>query len=205
MTRIVIVEDQALIRDAIATILSLDNLFEVVGKYENGQQALDALQQISDEATMPDIILSDIEMPVLSGIDLAEHIANRHPNITVVIMTTFAKAGYIKRAMSANVKGFILKEASSEYLMSSMQAICKGKTIIEPELAILALEDNDPLTTKERKALRLVYQGLSTQQVADSLFLSQGTVRNYLSEAISKLHAVNSHDAARIAMQKGWL
>ncbi|MDT0596416.1 response regulator transcription factor [Glaciecola petra] len=202
MHKIVVVEDQSLIRDAISTLLSLEDDFDLVHKCENGAQALTYLKTLQ---TPPTIVLSDIEMPELSGIDLAEQVAKLYPSVKFVIMTTFAKAGYVRRAMEYGVKGFILKDAPSDYLVASLRDIVKGKTIIDPELAVLALGDKDPLTPKERKALKLIADGMSTQQVADKLFLSQGTIRNYLSEAIAKLNAINSHDAARIARQKGWL
>ena len=202
MHKIVVVEDQSLIRDAISTLLSLEDDFDLVHKCENGAQALTYLKTLQ---TPPTIVLSDIEMPELSGIDLAEQVAKLYPSVKFVIMTTFAKAGYVRRAMEHGVKGFILKDAPSDYLIASLRDIAKGKMIIDPELAVLALGDKDPLTTKERKALQLIAEGMSTQQVAEKLFLSQGTTRNYLSEAIAKLNAMNSHDAARIAKQKGWL
>lgn len=202
MQTIMVVEDQSLIRDAISMLLSLEDDFDVIHKCEDGERALKLLTQSSE---LPNIILSDIEMPNVTGIELAEQVAESFPNVKFVIMTTFAKAGYVRRAMSSGVKGFILKDAPSHYLVSSLRDICKGKVIIDPELAVLALGDKDPLSEKERKALQLIGDGLSTQQVADKLFLSQGTVRNYLSEAISKLNAMNSNDAARIARQKGWL
>ena len=202
MQKILVVEDQRLIRDAIAMLLSLEDDFDVIHTCEDGEQALAFLEQSSEVA---DIVLSDIEMPNVTGIELSEKVAELYPMIKVVIMTTFARAGYVRRAMASGVKGFILKDAPSDYLVSSLHDIRDGKIIIDPELAVLALGDKDPLSDKERKALQLIGEGLTTQQVADKLFLSQGTVRNYLSEAISKLNAMNSHDAARIAKQKGWL
>jgi two-component system response regulator DesR len=202
MQKIVVVEDQRLIRDAISMLLSLEDDFDVIHTCEDGEQALAFLAQSSELA---DIVLSDIEMPNVTGIELSEKVAELYPKIKVVIMTTFARAGYVRRAMASGVKGFILKDAPSDYLVSSLHDIRDGKVIIDPELAVLALGDKDPLSDKERKALQLISEGLTTQQVADKLFLSQGTVRNYLSEAISKLTAMNSHDAARIAKQKGWL
>lgn len=202
MQKILVVEDQSLIRDAISMLLSLEDDFDVIHKCEDGEEALKFLTQSNEQVN---IVLSDIEMPKVNGIELAEKVAAAYPQINFVIMTTFAKAGYVRRAMSSGVKGFILKDAPSDYLVSSLHDIINGKVIIDPELAVLALGDKDALSEKERKALQLIGEGLTTQQVADRLFLSQGTVRNYLSEAISKLNAMNSNDAARIARQKGWL
>ena len=189
-TTILIVEDQSLVRDAIAMLLSLEDDLTIVEKCSNGKEAIDYL----NDNPAPHIILSDIEMPLVSGLDLAAHIAKQNLNTKVVLMTTFSKPGYIKRALSLGVKGFILKESDSDYLIDAIHKVSAGEKVISTELAIMALDDNNPLS-----------QGLKTQGIAQSLFLSEGTVRNYLSEAISKLDATNRVDAARIAKQKGWL
>ena len=201
VTTILIVEDQSLVRDAIAMLLSLEDDLTVVGKCSNGQEAINYL----NEHPAPDIILSDIEMPLVSGLDLAAHIANESLSTKMVLMTTFSKPGYIKRALSLGVKGFILKESDSDYLIKAIHDVSAGEKVISTELAIMALDDNNPLSKKEMSALKLASEGLKTQDIARSLFLSEGTVRNYLSEAISKLDATNRVDAARIAKQKGWL
>lgn len=200
MIKVFIVEDQALVRGAIAALLSLDREIEVVGEAENGQVAKEKLAKLT-----PDIVLTDIEMPQVSGLELAQHLQQKMPDTKVVIMTTFSKAGYIRRAITLGVNGFVLKEAPSEYLLSTLKKVMNGYKVIDPELALYALEDADPLTDKERKALRLASEGLKTAEIAGQLFLSEGTVRNYLSDAIAKLHATNRVDAARIAKQKGWL
>ena len=201
VTTILIVEDQSLVRDAIAMLLSLEDDLTVVGKCSNGQEAINYL----NEHPAPDIILSDIEMPLVSGLDLAAHIDNGSLSTKMVLMTTFSKPGYIKRALSLGVKGFILKESDSDYLIKAIHDVSAGEKVISTELAIMALDDNNPLSKKEMSALKLASEGLKTQDIAQSLFLSEGTVRNYLSEAISKLDATNRVDAARIAKQKGWL
>ncbi|AUJ68822.1 MULTISPECIES: response regulator transcription factor [Pseudoalteromonas] len=200
MIKVFIVEDQALVRGAIAALLSLDREIEVVGEAENGQVAKEKLAKLT-----PDIVLTDIEMPQVTGLELAQHLQQKMPDTKVVIMTTFSKAGYIRRAITLGVNGFVLKEAPSEYLLSTLKKVMNGYKVIDPELALYALEDADPLTDKERKALRLASEGLKTAEIAGQLFLSEGTVRNYLSDAIAKLHATNRVDAARIAKQKGWL
>lgn len=201
MPSILVVEDQSLVRDAIAMLLSLEDDFDVVGKCSNGQDAISYLK----ESAPPDIVLSDIEMPIASGLDVANYITDNAIPSKVVLMTTFSKPGYIKRALTAGVKGFILKESDSDYLISAINKIINGEKVISPELAIMALDDNNPLSEKEMSALKLASDGLKTQDIAKALFLSEGTVRNYLSEAISKLDATNRIDAARIAKQKGWL
>ena len=200
MIKVLVVEDQALVRGAISALLGLDDAIEVVGEAENGLEALSKI-----EALQPDLVLTDIEMPKCSGIELVEKLAQSQPDLNTMIMTTFARAGYIRRALSAGVKGFVLKEAPSEYLIDAIKKVMKGQKVIDPELAINALDDHDPLTEKERKALKLAADGFKTAEIATQLYLSEGTVRNYLSEAISKLNATNRVDAARIARQKGWL
>ncbi|KZN29401.1 hypothetical protein N480_06680 [Pseudoalteromonas luteoviolacea S2607] len=198
--KVLVVEDQALVRNAIAALLSLEPNIDVVGEAEDGQQALEMLNHCD-----VDIVLSDIEMPHITGLELAQIVETRYPHIKFVIMTTFSRAGYIRRAMESSVKGFILKEAPSEYLINALKKVSVGQKVIDPELAMNALDEKDPLSDKERKALRLASEGLKTSQIAQQLFLSDGTVRNYLSEAIAKLNATNRVDAARIARQKGWL
>ena len=209
MINIIVVEDQALVRGAICALLNLHADINVVAEAEDGKAALAIINSMANSTSnltndKIDIVLSDIEMPNITGIELAEVINKKHQEIKTIIMTTFARSGYIKRAIQANVKGFILKEAPSEELAEAILKVHTGKTIIDPELAINALGES-PLTDKERKALRFAGEGLSTLDIAEKLFLSEGTIRNYLSEAISKLNATNRIDAARIARQKGWL
>ena len=198
---LLIVEDQSLVRDAIASLLDLEDDITVTGKCVDGEAAISWLSNNPH----PDMILSDIEMPNLSGLDMARKLQDSGFAGTVVFMTTFSKPGYIKRAMQLGAKGFILKESDSDYLISALRNINRGERVIDPELALLALDDNNPLSEKERKALKLASDGLKTKEIASQLFLSEGTIRNYLSESIAKLGATNRVDAARIAEQKGWL
>ena len=200
MIKVIIVEDQALVRGAISALLDFEENINVVAQAENGVLAIPLIEQFT-----PDIVLTDIEMPEMSGIELVEKLAVEHPKIKTIIMTTFSRCGYIKRSISAGVSAFILKEAPTEYLVSAINKVMLGKKVIDPELAMSALDDGDPLTEKERKALRLASEWLKTVDIAAKLFLSEGTVRNYLSEAIAKLNATNRIDAARLAKQKGWL
>jgi len=200
MIKVYLVEDQALVRGAVAALLGLDENIQVIGQAENGKVALAEIPKCK-----PDIVLTDIEMPELSGIELAEKLAIEKSESRIVIMTTFSKAGYIRRSLDAGVKGFILKEASSDSLILALKKVMSGHKVIDPELVLSALDDRDPLTEKERASLKLAAEGLKTQMIAAKLYLSEGTVRNYLSEAISKLNASNRIDAARIAKRKGWL
>ena len=189
-----------MVRGALSALLGLEKDIEVVAQAENAQVALSLLKEID-----VDILLTDIEMPGMSGIELIEQVTADFPQIKSVIVTTFGRAGYIKRAINSGVQGFLLKDAPSEQLASTLRRVVRGKKFIDPELALAALDDHDPLTEKERKALKLASSGKKTAQIAQALFLSEGTVRNYLSEAIAKLNATNRVDAARIAQQKGWL
>ena len=198
--KVIIAEDQALVRGALTALLNLETDIEIVGEAENGVEALKLLDKCN-----VDILLTDIEMPLMSGLELAQITTKKHPEIKTVVITTFGRAGYIKRALTIGVKGFLLKDTPSAELAAALRKVMQGKKVIDPELAIAALDDIDPLSDKERKALKLASEGKTTQEIALLLFLSEGTIRNYLSECISKLNATNRIDAARIAQQKGWL
>ncbi len=195
-----IVEDQAMVRGALCALLQLEDGITVVGQAENGKEALKLLPALN-----VDILLTDIEMPEMTGIELAEISREKYPDVRIVVVTTFSRAGYIKRALTIGVSGFLLKDAQSEELVIALRKVMQGQKVIDPELAIMALDDCDPLSDKERHALRLAGEGKSTADIAKALFLSEGTVRNYLSEAIAKLSASNRVDAYRIAHHKGWL
>lgn len=198
--KLIIAEDQGLVRGAISALLNMQSDIEVVAEADNGQQALQLLKQHD-----VDVLLTDIEMPKMTGLELIDEVKQRYPNLRTVIMTTFSRTGYVRRALELGVDGFILKESSSDELVQSIKRIMAGHKVIDPELAYEAIGDTDPLSDKERKALRLAAEGMKTREIAERLFLSEGTVRNYLSEATSKLDAANRIDAARIARKKGWL
>lgn len=197
--RILLAEDQAMVRGALSALLSLSGEFDIT-QAADGDEAL-ALLKTSEF----DLLLTDIEMPGLSGLELASWCQQNKPKLKIVVITTFGRAGYIKRAIESGVGGFLLKDAPSDTLITAINHVMAGKRIIDPELAIMAVGESDPLNDKERKALKLAGEGRSTSEIAATLFIAEGTVRNYLSEAISKLHATNRIDAARIAQQKGWL
>ena len=205
MINVLLAEDQSMVRGALAALLNMEENIRVVAQVEDGKAALEYLNRTHSETDAIDIVLTDIEMPNITGIELAEILAEKFPELRTVIVTTVGSAGYIRRALAAGVYGFILKDAPSEILAEVLYKAMAGKKTIDPELAIAALDDKDPLSDKERKALRLAGSGKKTAEIANDLCLSEGTVRNYLSEAISKLNATNRIDAARIARQKGWL
>lgn len=197
--KILLAEDQAMVRTALASLLRLEADFQVT-EAADGSAALKLLKQ------QPfDLLLSDIEMPGNSGIELAQYLQQQKLATKVVIITTFGRAGYVKRAIDAGVGGFLLKDAPVEQLVSAINQVMVGKRVIDSELLLNSLGEQDPLTDKERQALRLAAEGHSTSEIASALYIAEGTARNYLSEAISKLNAANRIDAARIARQKGWL
>jgi two-component system response regulator DesR len=198
--RVVIAEDQAMVRGALAALLAIEGDIEIAGQAQNGREALDLVVEM-----MPDIVLTDIEMPEVTGLELAAELKRRHLPVRVVILTTFARAGYLRRALDAGVSGYLLKDAPAATLANAIRRIRAGARVIDPELAAEAWTEADPLTDRERQVLRYAGEGDSSAEIAGRLSLSEGTVRNYLSEAISKLGASNRTEAARIARQKGWL
>jgi two-component system response regulator DesR len=200
MIRVLIAEDQAMVAGALAALLDIEQDIEVVGTSKNGREALDAVRKLR-----PDVLLTDIEMPELTGLELAAAVRADGPTPRVVILTTFARPGYLRRALDAGASGYVLKDAPSSRLADAIRRVHAGGRSIDPELAAEAWGGDDPLTDRERQILRLAAEGRSGPEIASELHLSEGTVRNYLSEAISKVGGRNRVDAARIARTKGWL
>jgi len=198
--RVVIAEDQAMVLGALAALLETEPDIEVVGRGRNGREALElAISQ------RPDIVLADIEMPEMTGLELAAELKRLRLPIRVAILTTFARTGYLRRALEAGVSGYLLKDAPAATLARALREIHAGGRSIDPELAAESWGEADPLTERERQVLRHAGEGASNAEIAARLSLSEGTVRNYLSEALGKLGASNRTEAARIARQKGWL
>jgi two-component system response regulator DesR len=200
MIRVVVAEDQALVRGALVALLALEPDIVVVGQAADGLAALAVL-----EKQRPDVVVTDIEMPGKSGLDLAVEIRARDLPVRVIIVTTFARAGYLRRALEAGVAGYLLKDRPAAELAAAVRAVHAGRRVIDPELAVDAWTGSDPLTDRERTVLRLAADGLSSASIAQHIHLSEGTVRNYLSEAISKTGGSNRIEAARIARERGWL
>ncbi|PVE59834.1 DNA-binding response regulator [Arthrobacter sp. TPD3018] len=199
--RIVIAEDQALVLGAIAALLSLEPDFAIVGRASDGDTAFAMVRDLA-----PDILLTDIEMPGQTGLDLARRLADERSPTAVVIVTTFARPGYLARARSAGVRGYLLKDAPVDDLAAAIRTVAAGGRAIPADLATAAGEiGRDPLTDRERDTLRLAEEGLSNKDIADRLGLSPGTVRNYLSDAAGKLGAANRIEAGRTARRNGWL
>jgi two-component system response regulator DesR len=200
MIRILLAEDQAMVRGALTALLSLETDIEVLGAAADGEAAWRELQRLK-----PDVLVTDIEMPGLTGLELAQRVQRHELPTKVVIVTTFARAGFLRRALDAGVCGYLLKDAPAEELAEALRKVHRGGRAIDPQLALEAWSEQDPLTDRERRVLRLAGEGLSANEIAAQLNLSHGTVRNYLSEAIGKLGVGNRIEAYRLARQKGWL
>jgi two-component system response regulator DesR len=198
--KIVIAEDQAMVRGALAALLRLEADFEIIGEAADGCSALNLIT-----ALRPDVLLTDIEMTGMSGLDVAQAINAKGLPTRVVIVTTFGRAGYLRRALEHNVAGYLLKDSPSDQLANAIRKVASGGRVIDPELAVAGWGGDDPLTDRERQVLALAGEGKTSGEISKLVHLSEGTVRNYLSEAISKLGAANRIEAARIARQKGWL
>ena len=201
MIRVLIAEDQKLVLGALSALLRLESDVEVVAGACDGREALALCERFT-----PDIVLTDIEMPHMTGIELAQALGERKLPCRVVVVTTFARSGYLRRAMEAGVRGYLLKDAPVDALADAIRVVHGGGRAIAPELALESWNGgSDPLTERERQVLRLAGEGRSSGEIARQVHLSEGTVRNYLSEAISKLGAGNRVEAYRMARDAGWL
>jgi len=198
--RVVLAEDQGMVLGALAALLEIEGDISVAARALNGKEALQAVLEHK-----PDVFITDIEMPEMTGLDVAAELKRRHTGTRVIILTTFARPGYLRRALEAGASGYLLKDMRAEELAEAVRKVQQGLRVIDPELATEAWAEPDPLTDRERQVLRLAGEGKTSGDIAVELRLSEGTVRNYLSEAISKLGAGNRVEAARIARGKGWL
>jgi two-component system, NarL family, response regulator DesR len=199
--RVLLAEDQAMVRGALSALLSLEDDIEIVAEASRGDEVLPAALD-----TLPDVALLDIEMPGGDGLEAAAILHERLPSCLVVILTTFGRSGYLKRAMESGAVGFLLKDAPAYELADAIRRAMKGERVVDPALAAAALSEGDnPLTEREREVLAASEGGAMIEDIADELYLSEGTIRNYLSTAIKKLGARNQVEAARLAERKGWL
>jgi two-component system response regulator DesR len=198
--RVLLAEDQSMVLGALAALLELETDIEVVGRAHDGNEALRLARE-----SRPDVVVTDIEMPGMTGLELAAALRREAHVPRVVILTTFGRSGYLRRALDAGAAGYLLKDAPADRLAEAIRRVHAGLRAVDPELAAAAWDEPDPLTDRERQVLRLAAEGLSTAKIGAEIHLSEGTVRNYLSEAISKVGAGNRVEAARIARQKGWL
>lgn len=201
MIRLLLADDQALVRSALAALLSLEPDFSVVAEVATGTEVVAAVQQHA-----VDIALLDIEMPGLDGLAAAAALSRSVPMCKIIIVTTFGRAGYLRRAMEAGVLGFIVKDAPAEQLADAVRRVARGERVVDPQLAAAALASGtSPLTPRERDVLAASRDGSTVADIAGRLFLSEGTVRNYLSSAMSKTNAKNRIEALRYADQQGWV
>ncbi|HZO73374.1 MAG TPA: response regulator transcription factor [Ktedonobacteraceae bacterium] len=201
MIRVLVAEDQAMVRGALVALLSRETDIDVVAEVARGDEVVQTAV-----ATQPDVALLDIEMPGLDGLAAAQALQIALPGCRSVILTTFGRSGYLRRAMESGAVGFLLKDAPAAELARALRRVMEGSRVVDPELALLALaEGQNPLTAREREVLAVALSGASLNAIAMQLTLSEGTVRNHLSAAMQKLDARNRMEAARVAEQKGWL
>jgi two-component system, NarL family, response regulator DesR len=199
--RVLLAEDQTMVRDALASLLALEDDIDVVGQVGRGDEVLAAAR-----AARPDVALLDIEMPGMDGLDAAVALHAELPATRILILTTFGRPGYLRRAMEGGAAGFLLKDAPVADLARAIRRAVAGEQVVDPGLAAAALSEGEsPLTPREREVLSAARSHPTAAELSRALYLSEGTVRNYLSAAIRKLHARNRADAVRIAEDKGWL
>lgn len=198
MIRIVLAEDQGMLLGALGSLLNLEEDMEVVGKAKNGEEALQLVKQHH-----PDVCIMDIEMPVITGLDAAEALIN--DPCKVIILTTFARAGYFERAQKANVRGYLLKDSPSDELAHAIRTIMDGRRVYAPELIDLTYSNNvNPLTSRERQVISKIAEGKSTKMIANELSITSGTVRNYISTILDKLEVTNRIEAVSRFKEQGW-
>lgn len=201
MIRVLLAEDQAMVRGALAALLDREKDIEVVAESARGDAAIEAALSLQ-----PDVALLDIEMPGGGGLTAAQTLRTALPSCRVVILTTFGRSGYLRRAMESGAIGFLLKDAPATELAASLRRVMNGERVVDPELALLALSDgSNPLTNREREVLSTALPGINLAEIATRLSLSEGTVRNHISAAMQKLGTSNRMEAARLAEDRGWL
>ncbi|KAF1680540.1 two-component system response regulator YvfU [Bacillus mexicanus] len=200
MIRLFIAEDQRMLLGALGALLDLEEDMTVIGQALNGEEARKAILKLE-----PDVCIMDIEMPIRSGLDVAEELMQIGCGSKVIILTTFARPGYFERAVKAGVHGYLLKDGEIDDLADAIRKCVKGKRVFSPELTFNMMRDENPLTVREQEILRLAALGKTTKDITLELYLSQGTVRNYISDIIQKLDAKNRTEAASIAEEKGWI
>ena len=201
MTRILIAEDQEMISGALISLLELEDDLEVVAQVGRGDEVLEAAR-----AAAPDVALLDIEMPGMTGLEALEQLAAELPAVKILILTTFGRPGYLRRAMEGGAAGFVLKDAPATELASAIRRALAGERIVDPGLAAAALsQGQSPLTPREHEVLAASRNYTTVAELANALYLSHGTVRNHLSSVMQKLDARNRGEAVRTAEERGWL
>ena len=198
--RLVLAEDQAMVLGAFAQLLALEPDLDVVATAADGPAALAAVREHD-----PDVLVTDVEMPGMSGLDVAAQLRRDGARTRLVIVTTFARSGYLRRALESGVAGYVLKDAPVDQLVETVRQVHAGLRVVDPALAVAAWDGADPMTDRERDVLRLAADGLPNTDIARRLHLAEGTVRNYLSTVITKLGVRNRIEAANTARDRGWL
>lgn len=201
MIRILIAEDQQMVRNAFTSLLQFEQDIDVIAAVSDGEIAYDSIRQL-----VPDMCILDIEMPYLSGLEVARKVRENQLPCKIIIVTTFARPGYLQKAMDAQVEGYLLKDEPIDFLIQSIRRVMKGERVISTDLsAVLFMQEKNPLSEREADVLRLTKDGLTTDDISKTLFLTKGTVRNYISLAIQKLEAESRSEAVQIALEKGWI
>lgn len=200
MIRVLIAEDQGMLRGALGSLLAFEEDIEIVGEASHGKDALKMILSLH-----PDVCLMDIEMPYQSGLEVAEEVMKRFPSCKIIILTTFARPGYFEQAVRIGVHGYLLKDGSIEELVESIRSVMRGKREFSPELIFGSMKADNPLTEREQEVLRMASQGNTSKEISQKLYLSAGTIRNYMSEIISKLGVKNRTEAVTVAKENGWL
>ncbi|WP_173918264.1 response regulator transcription factor [Halobacillus sp. Marseille-Q1614] len=197
MIRIIIAEDQRLLLGALGSLLDLEDDMEVIGTAKNGEEACELVKELK-----PDVCIMDIEMPMKNGLDAAEELKDH--SCKIIILTTFARAGYFERARKAGVSGYLLKDSPSEELANSIRTIMEGQKVFAPELIDMAFSDENPLTEREKQVIQLMADGKDTKEISKQLYITTGTVRNYISVILDKLEVSNRIEAISRFREKGW-
>jgi len=199
MIRVLLAEDQAMVRGALAALLALEGDLQVVAQAQDGEEAWRLLQELR-----PEVLIADIEMPKLGGLELAQRVRARQLPVRIIILTTFGRSAYLRRALELEVEGYILKDQPAAELAQAVRRVMRGERVIASGLALKAWQP-EPLSERELALLRLVAKGKTTAEIARHQGLSEGTVRNYLSELFARLGVHSRWEAVRLAQDQGWI
>ncbi|AMQ04860.1 MULTISPECIES: response regulator transcription factor [Sporosarcina] len=198
MIRVVIAEDQAMVRGALIALLSIEEDLEIIGEAANGLEAIEAVERL-----LPDVCILDIEMPIMNGLEASERLVEKYPGVAIIMLTTFGRTGYLQRSVNAGVKGFLLKDGPSSALAEAIRIVAAGQRVVDPELAFSLFTEKDQLSEREQELLMLASKGLANKEISKQLFLSEGTVRNYFSDIFQKLQVKSRTEAIHVARKNG--
>lgn len=198
MIRVVIAEDQAMVRGALIALLSIEEDLEIIGEAANGLEAIEAVERL-----LPDVCILDIEMPIMNGLEASERLVEKYPGVAIIMLTTFGRTGYLQRSVNAGVKGFLLKDGPSSALAEAIRIVAAGQRVVDPELAFSLFKEKDQLSEREQELLMLASKGLANKEISKQLFLSEGTVRNYFSDIFQKLQVKSRTEAIHVARKNG--